>query len=525
MKIHCNCNPRAFKARNIFRTRDISYCSVCHTYKFTINPCQDNLSDHLAYEFHPIERQDWKPEIFPSLIYYEVERLITKAFEYCGEEMPDYTNLQSYPFTKIQISPSDPTRISGMSWQWFQKKVYSPVVTRISKLDYEYVYILNQYIDTGDLIEFGTYLKPGKLIRALAPDLSESKVTCIASRLADILRGQEVDTSEIQVTDTPSEIYRYNTNFSSCMSGQPESWFQLYDECPTISIAYLMSGSRLIGRALLHSNVDVNRGEYTIKLMDRIYSDDNDIEAMFKAWARENGYHCKLNQDRGSTSMICPKGNLVKNPELSFDYEPDGRYEAVPYMDTFQNYEDGLFNSWGDGTSLTSTDGEDSNHVLSSPRFTCGRCGEAIDEDDHSHSPDGDDYCDDCYSEHVSYCQACDNDVWSENMVSAGDETVCDDCARRHYTQCDDCGEYCHNNCIMRTEDGFDLCPGCEDDHYKCEDCGALLFYEKLYDTNEGDTNLCNDCITGWNKCSECGDYTKNDKLCDDCEEVLCEDN
>lgn len=528
-KLYCKCNCDTDTLTDLYRVYYESYCEECHSHKFFIKPCQGDLHDHLAYEFQPIQRQDWKPEIHPSIIMYEVEQLITQAFEHCGEEMPDYANLRGYPFTHIQISPSDPSKISGMSWSWFQKKVCGLDEVRVSKLDYYYKLYITDDIKIEDLIESGTYLKPGKLIRALAPGMGESKVTCIASKLADILRGKTADTSRIEVTDTPSDIYQYNTNFSSCMSGQPRHWFQLYDECPTISIAYLMDGDSLVGRALLHSNVDVNKGEYTVKLVDRIYSDDSDILAMFKEWAKQNGYHHKLNQDRGSTSMIDPEGGIVENPELSFGYNSNLEYENVPYLDTFQSYEpdEGIFNSWGSGTSLTSTDGVDGDRVITGPRYYCERCGNDIDEDDRYHSPGGEDYCERCYENNVSYCESCEDDVWSDDMCSTGDDQyVCSNCLNRYYTMCDDCGEYHQNDDIIRTEDNYDLCPECKERSYECEDCGTVLYQETTYDTEDGDKILCDDCLDGYRKCSDCGTYTDNSSiLCDDCEEVLCEEN
>ena len=521
---YCDCNCKVYLPE-YYNTRFVDICPTCDTRIRTILPRQGELTDYTAYEFQVIERHEWKPDFYPSHIHYAVEQLITMAFEYCGEEMPDFTCVK-YPYTHIRVSPSDPSRISGMPWSYFQKMAWEEGILRTSYIDREYRGILNYSVSDETLIESGTYLKPGKLIRAVAPDLDESKVTCIASRLQDILRGRAADVSAIEVTDTPSKIYKYHTDFQSCMSGQPEGWFQLYDECPTISIAYLYEYG-LRGRALLHSNVSVDRGEFYIKLMDRIYADCSDTLAKFKEWARKNGYYFKLNQDRGSTSMIDLKGNVVSCPDLSFEYDEHLKYDNVPYMDTFQNYdpESGVFNSWRYGTSLTDTNGTDSDNIMSEPEYCCERCGDRIAEEDYYHAPDGDGYCERCYITYVSYCSCCESDVWHDNMVSTSDDdSVCQGCADRYYTVCDGCGDYSRHEENVRTADNYDLCPNCAEDHYRCDECGVNLYHEKKYDTDEGDKILCDECRDDYGKCNECGTLTKNEFLCDDCEEAVVEE-
>jgi hypothetical protein len=89
---------------------------------------------------------------------------------------------------------------------------------------------------------------------------------------------------------------------------------------------------------------------------------------------------------------------------------------------------------------------------------------------------------------------------------------------------CDGCGDYSRHEENVRTADNYDLCPNCAEDHYRCDECGVNLYHEKKYDTDEGDKILCDECRDDYGKCNECGTLTKNEFLCDDCEEAVVEE-
>lgn len=181
---------------------------------------------------------------------------------------------------------------------------------------------------------------------------------------------------------------------------------------------------------------------------------------------------------------------------------------------------------------LTSYTSGNTHHIGCSPEcagtsgsgYTCERCGEEIDEDDHYHSPNGEDYCQGCYDSYVAYCECCNNDVWVDNYLGDG---YCDECGfichqcdsvysssdhhegpdRRDYCECcydDKFVECCECGAVMkRTEaredqDCYFFCADCYDDKYlECEECGKEMLRERAKD------NLCEDCYADRQKILE----------------------
>lgn len=90
----------------------------------------------------------------------------------------------------------------------------------------------------------------------------------------------------------------------------------------------------------------------------------------------------------------------------------------------------------------------------------CDNCGDEISEDDSYVTPDGEDYCQDCFYEHCDYCAHCGETYWRDDMYYVCDHDVCEGCLDRHYTRCDNCEEYHRDRDIHEHKKGH-FCEGC----------------------------------------------------------------
>ena len=105
----------------------------------------------------------------------------------------------------------------------------------------------------------------------------------------------------------------------------------------------------------------------------------------------------------------------------------------------------------------------------------CEDCGEDIDEDDHQHSPSGNDICQGCYDNHYFYCDSCSNDCDQDHMASTHEgESICRDCAYE-LDACNECGTYIirdrNKNWIPDENNDYQCyCPDCESDAQDAHD-------------------------------------------------------
>lgn len=128
------------------------------------------------------------------------------------------------------------------------------------------------------------------------------------------------------------------TLWNSCMRQSNRNPFmKLYVENPDICkmLVFLTNDGKVRARAILWEKADHNGEEF--KVMDRIYSIyDHDVY-LFKSWAKENGYICKLQQSANTETLFELNGsplpiNLkIKLDKFNFDY--------YPYLDTFKYFD------------------------------------------------------------------------------------------------------------------------------------------------------------------------------------------
>ena len=130
----------------------------------------------------------------------------------------------------------------------------------------------------------------------------------------------------------------------------------------------------------------------------------------------------------------------------------------------------------------------------------CRICGRIIPEgEQYTHTERGF-YCEDCESEHLSWCEHCE--TWHE-----GDEVErvaiyngwrrswqqwCFNCRLEDATICDECGEWTEDGNMQEVHGHNQVCPSCLDDYYSyCEECEEYVANSDWDD----DEQMCARCV------------------------------
>ncbi len=127
-------------------------------------------------------------------------------------------------------------------------------------------------------------------------------------------------------------------------------------------------------------------------------------------------------------------------------------------------------------------------------RILCEHCECEIDEVGHDHDPDGDDLCDDCYSNRVFYCEMCNVNCWiGDNYIDPDGDSICESCYNESIVRCILCEEDFWANDSIESPDRETICPSCHSSKVvKCEECGKEIWKT---DSIEGDcVSWCGDC-------------------------------
>jgi hypothetical protein len=131
---------------------------------------------------------------------------------------------------------------------------------------------------------------------------------------------------------------RSGSLWNSCMRQTDRNKFmQLYVDNSDICkmLVFLDDEGKVRSRALLWEMV--NKDGECIKVMDRIYSIyDHDIY-LFKSWAKENGYACKLQQSANTEQLFEFDGGPV-NLKLHIKLTKSN-FNYYPYLDTFKYFD------------------------------------------------------------------------------------------------------------------------------------------------------------------------------------------
>jgi hypothetical protein len=158
----------------------------------------------------------------------------------------------------------------------------------------------------------------------------------------------ESSKSEFRIVEGEEIRQFYREEAHSVQTGSLKSSCMRYDKCSEYLDIYVNNPQvckmvilvnkeeKIDGRALLwklhssHPEIDM--------FMDRIYSvDPSRIEPMFNAWARQNGYsHKQENNFRNLRGVVLPDGSVVR---ANMSVKCEGTYKKFPYIDTFRMYD------------------------------------------------------------------------------------------------------------------------------------------------------------------------------------------
>jgi hypothetical protein len=379
---------------------------------------------------------------------------------------------------------------------------------------------------TQERAEKGVYLKPGKVLAALYPNLANIPVH--AEKLAQLLRQENTfEFDGMQISDTPSEIYAMGTNIYSCMQGVDKEWLAIYDQIPNCRILYKVNTQGyLMGRALIWSSVQWHGSNDVITLMDRIYFQNDDVLEEFKAYARLNKWHYKNRQSTNTYDIVCPDRS-IQEMQLSVPVDWDLEIEACPYFDTLAYYNsDNTLSSHHTEhyqTFMQSVEGSDREGYFSSEahQYRCSECGCAMSEDAVCYNDTGDVYCLECYHENYITCDICEDEWQRDDVRWIEDENsyVCDACYNANYSTCSQCGEDVHNDNTISDNRDRSYCRSCAEDYLQyCEECEQYSS-EEFKETIDGDY-ICPDCACQYTPCSECGLLHHTGEMCCEKEEV-----
>ena len=115
----------------------------------------------------------------------------------------------------------------------------------------------------------------------------------------------------------------------------------------------------------------------------------------------------------------------------------------------------------------------------------CSYCGEYLLDDDYVTDCNGEIYCESCRDDHLSWCDRCNEYSDSDNFVHIEnlDEYWCGDCSCHAY-HCEDCGDWVSEN---YGDDNITLCCSCYESSYcTCDDCSEVIHNDNAHFHDDG---------------------------------------
>lgn len=452
--------------------------------------------------------------------------------------------VSTYKFTHLMPSKYDSTRIAALTKVQVLQSLYILMASRLDTVvehcsrdwrnDQQDLYHIvcplpsilfrdglgHQFGMIRDAVYFSgmskrQIIKPVKFLRAAFPALTEKQAALVGQTVADMFRQEFLKSIEaVKVSNIPSLIYtgNYTSSLRSCMKNKDEEMFELYDDLPNTRIAYITDGDEdgcIIARALLHDEVRNEDTGEIIKVMDRIYAEDGDCEAMMINYAKAHGYYRKirqaLNVDRYVAPDMKPGDDYVDLPNMSIaaPHCKPNTYSLVPYIDTFNEYStatpERLYTSLTDEQRsgsrcfvLCNEDGEVERFTTKTEKCIHCRCTiDVNDPESYFLTEDNDYVCNDCIEDKYFQCDCCDQqfckDDTSMHNTPDGD-TLCDSCFNDKWCECNTCNEI-----ISRDDANFVSVTNDHDECY-CKDCYDSLVEDKeIVETISGNVAYVND--------------------------------
>ena len=151
------------------------------------------------------------------------------------------------------------------------------------------------------------------------------------------------------VTGEDIKKYYHEDSYKPMSSGSLSASCMCYDRCRDYFEIYINNPKNcqmlimldeeglLIGRSLLWNAVDIEKGT-SKKVMDRIYSINDEKIHHFKEWADDNGYIARRDQKWSNCMYFESFGNVFKC-KLSVKIKKES-YSLYPYVDTFKFWDE-----------------------------------------------------------------------------------------------------------------------------------------------------------------------------------------
>lgn len=452
--------------------------------------------------------------------------------------------VSTYKFTYLTPSKYDSTKIAALTKVQVLQSLYILIASRIDTVvthylrdwrydqkDLYYIICLLPSILFCDGLgrQFGTIedamyfsgltkrqrIKPVKFLRAAFPALTEQEAALVGQTVVDTFRQEFLKSIEaVRVSNYPSQVYTgsYTSSLRSCMKNKDEEMFELYDDLPNTRIAYITDDNDnrcIIARALLHDDVRNEDTGEIIKVMDRIYAEDGDCEAMMINYAKAHGYYRKIRQalsvDRYVAPDMKPGDDYVDLPNMSIAAPrcKPNMYSLVPYIDTFNEYSEAtpkrLYTSLTDEQresgrcfTLCNEDGEVEGFTMKTEKCTHCNCTINLNDSESYFLTEDDEYvCNSCFEEKYFRCDCCDQYFCKDDTVihkTPDGDTVCESCFSDKWCTCDACGDVISRNDanFVSVSNGYDEC--------YCKDCyDGLVEDKEIVETMSGDVTYVND--------------------------------
>lgn len=466
---------------------------------------------------------DWTYEDY--LLFFQKGFVSTYKFTYLTPSKHDSTRIAA--LTKVQVLQSLYVVIASslevivhndLDWRQSRDDLYYiichlPSVLFRDGLNRQFGAIKDAIYTSG--LTKRHIIKPVKFLRAAFPALTEKQAALVGQTVADVFRQEFLESIEaVKVSGHPSLIYtgNYTSSFRSCMKNKDEEMFELYDDLPNTRIAYITDDDEdgcIIARALLHDEVRNEDTGEIIKVMDRIYAEDGDCEAMMINYAKAHGYYRKikqaLNVDRYVAPDMKPGDDYVDLERMSIAAprcEPD-MYSLVPYIDTFNEYSTAtpgrlytfLTDEQRSGSrcfTLCNDDGEVEGFTTKTEK--CIHCNCTInlnDPESYFLTEDNDYVCNDCFDDKYFYCDCCGQYFCNDDTTmhkTPDRDTVCESCFNDKWCTCDACGDVISRNDanFVSVNSGYDEC--------YCKDCyDGLVEDKEIVETMSGNVTYTND--------------------------------
>lgn len=296
------------------------------------------------------------------------------------------------------------------------------------------------------------------------------------------------------------QAYRDSTGeMRSCMSGESSRYVRWYDENPEkVGIVKILQGGDYIGRALIWTT---DQGDTVV---DRVYPSNNGPHTnALHRWCEENGYDYKTCQSS------CDGHFHSSRTDYTVTMVPPENNE-FPYLDTFKYTDDHpedseaiKLNVRSGKYTFTSTGGGYAGGLR------CGKCGDALDEDDCHLSENGEVYCESCYNDNFVYleytrpngrhvegeydidatceCEHCGDRFDADHCQHVETDRPgfwywCEQCIEDNATQCCECNQLVGDWLAPGDVDGDPWCPSCfEKKCAECESCDEAHLKADLF--------------------------------------------